>query len=200
MTSRRGAMLGGAFATCVALACVGGCASSTPETKTPPPQPKDDFQGFGALRSESHAAKKAGADDAAGEGAKDGKEEKADAKGGGDDGGEKTALNKEQVLTAIATAEKRFDACYKKYKDPGIYILKITIDPDGSCQAEPMRAPTRKEEPDLWTDAPAELDGGKNPKSPSNRCLATAMGQVKFPAFQGKALVVTYPLPLPLTK
>jgi hypothetical protein len=26
------------------------------------------------------------------------------------------------------------------------------------------------------------------------------MAQVKFPAFQGKALVVTYPLPLPLTK
>jgi hypothetical protein len=189
-------MLGAAFA----IACVGGCAS-TPETKTPPPQPKDDFQGFGALRSEPHAAKKAGADEAKGDDAKDGKDgkdEKGDAKAGGDE--EKTALNKEQVLTAIATAEKRFDACYKKYKDPGIYVLKITIDPDGSCQAEPMRAPTRKEEPDLWTDAPAELDGGKNPKSPSNRCLATAMAQVKFPAFQGKALVVTYPLPLPLTK
>ena len=98
------------------------------------------------------------------------------------------------MLGAIATAQKRVDACLKKHKDPGIYVLEITIAPDGTCGANPQRAPTRKEEPELWAEVEAGVDGGKNPKSPTSRCLATAMTQVKFPSFAGKPLVVTYPL------
>jgi hypothetical protein len=169
------------------------CGGSKPETKpTPPPAAsKDEFQGFGALRTEPPKPK----EDKPAQG--DGKDPaaKPDDKGDKSGGeGEKTALDKEQVLGAIATAEKRVQGCYKKFKDAGIYVMQITIATNGTCEVEPMRAPTRKEQPDLWTEAPADVDGGKNPKSPTNRCVAAALQQVKFPTFQGKPLVVTYPL------
>jgi hypothetical protein len=167
------------------------CATAEPEKK---PTGPDEFQGFAALRGEPREKKKApAAEKGEGEG-----EGEADPKKGGGKKGEgeedKTALTKEQVLGAIATAQKRVDGCRKKYKDPGIYVVEITIMPDGSCTVEPMRAPTRKEQPDLWTDVEGPLDGGKNPKSPTNKCLATALTQVKFPTFDGKPVVVTYPL------
>ncbi len=184
MTSLRRVALGLTFARAAA------CATAEPEKK---PTGPDEFQGFGALRGEPREKKKPPAEakgdkkgDPEGEG-----EGEAGKKGEGED---KTALTKEQVLGAIATAQKRVDGCRKKYKDPGIYVVEITIMPDGSCSVEPMRAPTRKEQPDLWSDVEGPLDGGKNPKSPTNKCLATALTQVKFPAFEGKPVVVTYPL------
>lgn len=169
-----------------ALLGVAACATSEPEKKAPV---KDEFQGFGALRGEPREKKKPPAEEKEGE-----KPEGGEAQGGKGEGEEKTALTKEQVLGAIATAQKRVDGCLKKFKDPGIYVVEITIAPDGTCTVEPMRAPTRKEQPDLWSDVEAGVDGGKNPKSPTNRCLAQALTQVKFPAFDGKPVVVTYPL------
>jgi hypothetical protein len=172
---------------CALVALAAACATAEPEKKGPPP--KDEFQGFAALRGEPREKKKPPPEEK-GEGGEGGEE------GGGKEGGgeEKTALTKEQVLGAIATAQKRVDGCLKKHKDPGIYVVQITIAPDGACQVEPMRAPTRKEEPELWSDVEPGIDGGKSPKSPTNRCLATALQAVKFPAFQGKPLVVTYPI------
>jgi hypothetical protein len=175
----------------LAIAFLAGCAAAEPVKK---PTGPDEFQGFGALRGEPREKKKPkGGDDeekAAGKGGKG--EEKG---GKGEEGGEEaTGLTKEQVLGAIQTAQKRVDACRKKFKDPGIYVVEITISPDGSCTVEPMRAPTRKEQPELWTDVEGPIDGGKNAKSPTNKCLATALTQVKFPAFDGKPVVVTYPL------
>lgn len=170
------------------VALAGACATAEPEKKPPP---KDEFQGFAALRGEPREKKKPPPEEK-GEGGGEG-----GGGGGGKEGGEgdeKTALTKEQVLGAIATAQKRVDGCLKKHKEPGIYVVQITIAPEGACQVEPMRAPTRKEEPELWNDVEAGVDGGKNPKSPTNRCLATALQAVKFPAFQGKPLVVTYPI------
>jgi hypothetical protein len=170
------------------LAGVTACATTEPEKK---PTGPDEFQGFGALRGEPREKKKPPPDKAEkkaeGEGEAQAQANKGEAE-------EKTALTKEQVLGAIATAQKRVDGCLKKFKDPGIYVVEITIMPDGTCSVEPMRAPTRKEQPDLWTDVEAPLDGGKNPKSPTNKCLATALTQVKFPTFDGKPVVVTYPL------
>jgi len=167
------------------LSCA-ACATTEPEQKKPV---VDEFQGFAALRGEPREKKKP----------KEEQPEQAAAEpeaapGKGEE--EKTALTKEQVLGAIATAQKRVDSCLKKHKDPGIYVLEITISPDGSSAAAPQRAPTRKEEPELWSEVEAGVDGGKNPKSPTSRCLATAISQIKFPTFSGKALVVTYPLVL----
>jgi len=181
---RRAAMIASA-----ALLCASACATVEPEKKPPP---TDEFQGFAALRGEPKEKKKPAADDKAEKGDEKAAA-KADPKGKGEEE-EKTALNKEQVLGAIATAQKRVDACLKKFKEPGIYVAQITIAPDGTSAVEPMRAPTRKEEPELWNDVEAGVDGGKNPKSPTNKCLAAALTQVKYPAFQGKPLVVTYPL------
>ncbi len=167
----------------VAMLLVGACATAEPEKKPV----VDEFQGFGALRGEPREKKKpkAEGDEKGDKGEGDEKGEKAD---------EKTALNKEQVLGAIATAQKRVDGCLKKFKEPAIYVMQITINPDGTCAVEPIRAPTRKEEPELWTDVPAGIDGGKKPTTPTNKCLAGALTQVKFPKFEGKPLVVTYPL------
>ncbi len=164
------------------------CASSDPEQKKP--AAPDEFQGFAALRGEPREKKKPAKEEHAPEGEGGGKEEAPAA--GGDDA--KTGLTKEQVLNAIATAQKRVDGCLKKHKEPGIYVVEITIAPDGSCAVQPIRAPTRKEQPDLWTDVEGGIDGGKNPKSPTNRCLAGALTTVKFPTYQGKPMVVTYPL------
>jgi hypothetical protein len=61
-------------------------------------------------------------------------------------------------------------------------------------QLRSIRAPTRKEEPELWSDVEPGIDGGKKPTTPTNKCLAAALTQVKFPKFEGKPLVVTYPL------
>jgi len=175
----------------VALVCAPACASTEPEKK---PAAPDEFQGFAALRGEpKEKKKKAPEEDPADKGGDKGGGDKGEEKGG-KGGEEPTGLTKEQVLGAIATAQKRVDGCRKKFKDPGIYVVEITIAPDGSCSVEPMRAPTRKEQPDLWTEVDGPLDGGKNPKSPTNKCLATALTQVKFPAFDGKPVVVTYPL------
>ncbi len=180
--SVRGSLLAGLVATFL----LGACATA-PET--PPAKPAtDDFQGFASLRGEGRKKKAAAEEDGG---------EKADEKGGkgGEKGGdEKTPLSKEQVIGAIDTAKKRVDSCLKKFKDPGIYVLQITISPAGTCDVEPMRAPTRKEDAELWKDVDEGLDGGKNPKSPTSKCLATAMKQVSFPKFEGKPVVVTYPL------
>ncbi len=173
----RGLTLGG-LVTTVALA--GACATAEPEKKPA----VDEFQGFAALRGEPREKKKSKEEDGKGEG-----DDKGDK---GDD--EKTALSKEQVLGAISTAQKRVDGCLKKFKDPAIYVMQITINPDGGCNVEPMRAPTRKEEPELWSDVEKGIDGGKKPTTPTNKCLAAALTQVKFPRFEGKPLVVTYPL------
>ena len=182
---RRAAMFASA-----ALLCASACATVEPEKK---PTTPDEFQGFAALRGDPKEKKKP-ADDKGEKGEKGEKgDEKPDAKGKGEEE-EKTALNNEQVLGAIATAQKRVDGCLKKFKEPGIYVVQITIAPDGTSAVEPMRAPTRKEEPELWNDVEAGVDGGKNPKSPTNKCLTAALTQVKYPAFQGKPLVVTYPL------
>ena len=164
------------------------CAETPPEQKPPP---KDEFQGFGALRGEPREKKKPAEDDKPGDGDDKGGEKPAK-KGEGDD--DKAGLTKEQVLGAIQTAEKQVNGCLKKFKDPGIYVMEITISPDGSCSVDPVRAPTRKEQPELWSDVPAGLDGGKSVKSPTNKCLARALGTVKFPTFDGKPVVVTYPL------
>ncbi|MEO6951331.1 MAG: hypothetical protein ABI321_05915 [Polyangia bacterium] len=145
----------------------------------------DEFVGFGALRGEAKEKKPKEAKPAEGE---------EEAAVGGE--GEKTALSKEQVIGALDGAQRRVDGCLKKFRDPGIYVVEITIDPAGSCTAEPVRAPTRKEQPDLWAQVPGKIDGGKNPKSSTNRCIASAISSVKFPKFEGKPLVVTYPIVL----
>jgi hypothetical protein len=171
------------------------CATPAPEQKPPA---KDEFQGFGALRGEPREKKKAvdddkgGGDKGGGDKGGDDKKAKGDKAGDGED--DKSALTKEQVLGAIQSAEKQVNSCLKKYKDPGIYVMEITIVPDGSCSVVPVRAPTRKEQPELWSDVPEGLDGGKNVKSPTNKCLARALGTVKFPKFEGKEVTVTYPL------
>ena len=171
------------LATVVALGgLLGACASSKPQPAPATPA-VDEFQGFASLRGQPREKKKA--EEEPEKGATEGKAAK---------GEEATALTKEQVLGAIETAKKRVDGCLKKFKDPGIYVMQITIAPEGTCAVEPVRAPTRKEEPDLWKEVDASIDGGKNPKSPTNKCLATAMTQVSFPKFEGKPLVVTYPL------
>ena len=167
------------YLTCGAMLALSACAPAKPEQKPV----VDEFQGFAALRGEPREKKKPAKE-----------EDEKPAEGEPAKGEEKTALNKEQVLSAIGTAQKRVDGCLKKLKDPGIYVMQITIDPAGSCAVEPMRAPTRKEEPTLWTDVEPGIDGGHNPKSPTNKCLATALSTVKFPTFEGKPLVVTYPL------
>ena len=190
--SVRGSLWAGLGATLL----LGACATA-PEK--PPAKPTtDEFQGFASLRGEGRK-KKPAADEEGGEkgeekGAK-GEEKGAKGEEKGAKGGEdKTPLSKEQVIGAIDTAKKRVDSCLKKFKDPGIYVLQITISPEGTCEVEPMRAPTRKEDAELWKDVDDGLDGGKSPKSPTSKCLATAMKQVSFPKFEGKPLVVTYPL------
>lgn len=162
----------------------GACAHEEPEQKKAPVV--DEFQGFAALRGEPREKKKPKEEPKPEEGG--GAEEQA---GKGEQG---TALTKEQVLGAIATAQKRVDACLKKHHDPGMYLLRITIGPDGTSAVEPQRAPTRKEEPELWAEIEAGIDGGKNVKSPTSRCLAAAFTQIKYPSFEGKPLEVTYPL------
>jgi len=182
------------------VAGVVACATAEPEQQKPPV--KDEFQGFASLRGEPREKKKPPPQEEGGQGGR-GQGGEGGAGGEGGEGGagggrggeeEKTALTKEQVLGAIATAQKRVDGCLKKFHDPGIYVVEITIAPKGSCTVVPVRAPTRKEQPDLWTDVEPGIDGGKNPKSPTNRCLAQALTQVKFPSFEGKPVVVTYPL------
>ena len=175
---------------CVALglAAMYGCAHK-PEPAKPM---NDEFVGFGALRGDPKEKKGKEAKPEAAEG-----ESAAGAgAGAGADGEEKTALSKEQVIGALDGAQKRVDGCLKKFRDPGIYVVEITINPAGSCTAEPVRAPTRKEQPDLWAQVPGKIDGGKSPKSPTNRCIATAISSVTFPKFEGKPLVVTYPIVL----
>ena len=163
------------------LAALAGCAHA-PEPAKPP---VDEFVGFGALRGNPKAEK---AEKAA-------KPEQGEEAAGGE-GEEKTALSKEQVIGALDGAQKRVDGCLKKFREPGIYVVEITIDPAGSCTAAPVRAPTRKEQPDLWASVPGKIDGGKSPKSPTNRCIASAISTVTFPKFEGKPLVVTYPIVL----
>jgi hypothetical protein len=181
----------------IAALFIAACATPAPEQKPPP---KDEFQGFGALRGEPREKKKPAEEDPKGDDGDKGDDKKPKGekgeKGekGGDKGGDDAALTKEQVLGAIQTAEKQVNGCLKKFKDPGIYVMEITIAPDGSCSVDPVRAPTRKEQPELWSDVPEGLDGGKSVKSPTNKCLARALGAVKFPAFEGKPVVVTYPL------
>lgn len=174
-------MIAGRWCAALGFAAMAGCAH-----KPEPAKPAvDEFVGFGALRGDPKDKK----------GEKAARpEEPTEAAGG--EGEEKTALSKEQVIGALDGAQKRVDGCLKKFRDPGIYVLEITIDPAGSCTAAPVRAPTRKEQPDLWTSVPGKIDGGKNPKSPTNRCIATAISTVTFPKFEGKPLVVTYPIVL----
>jgi hypothetical protein len=168
----------------VASAALAACAHKPP----PAAPPKDEFVGFGALRGEAKDKKAEKGDDAGAA--------KADAKP--DPAAEQEAEKwKELVVNALGTAQERVDGCYKKFHDPGIYVVEITIAQNGQASVEPIRAPTRKEEPDLWKDIQAGVDGGKNPKSPSNRCLASAIGKVKFPPFVAdKPRVVTYPIVL----
>lgn len=159
-----------------------GCAHKPP----PAPPPKDEFVGFGALRGEPSAKKEEKGEDAPA------------AAGKPDAVAEQEAEKwKEAVVNALGTAQERVEGCYKKFHDAGIYVVEITVAQDGQSNVEPIRAPTRKEEPDLWKDIAPGVDGGKSPKSPTNRCLASAIGKVKFPPFEAeKPRVVTYPIVL----
>ena len=165
------------------LLSVSGCAHKPP----PAAPPKDEFVGFGALRGDPPAPKEdKGGGDA------------TPVKAKPDAAAEQEAEQwKEAVVNALGTAQERVDGCYKKFHDAGIYVVEITVAQDGESSVEPIRAPTRKEEPELWKGIAPGVDGGKNPKSATNRCLAVAIGKVKFPPFEAdKPRVVTYPIVL----
>lgn len=155
--------------------------------KPPEPPPKDEFTGFGALRGEPREKKK-DPGDAKGEAKGDPPEEQ-----GGNGGGEAMPLDKDQIQDAISSAKPRVAKCWNKHKTPGLYIMEFTVVPNGTCAVAPIRTPTRKEDPQLWEGVALGVDGGQSVKSPMNRCIATALNQVRFPKFQGKPFHFNYP-------
>jgi hypothetical protein len=80
-------------------------------------------------------------------------------------------------------------------EDPGFYMMKLQILSDGSVsKVAPVRVPTRKEDPRPYADLPPDVDGGKDPHSPTSACLVRLLRSIKFPRFKGWPMDVQYPL------
>jgi hypothetical protein len=106
----------------------------------------------------------------------------------------KGGLTREAIQQTISRHSRRFKACRRDA--PGFYHLRVTVAPSGAVQAaQPLHAPTRANNPRFYAfrNIPAGLDGGKDPSSPTNRCLAEVMKTVRFPPFKAAPQVFTYP-------
>jgi hypothetical protein len=104
-------------------------------------------------------------------------------------------LSQEEIHLAITKHNPEVTACLKRHEDPGFYMMKLQILSDGSVsKVAPVRVPTRKEDPRPYADLPPDVDGGKDPHSPTSACLVRLLRSIKFPRFKGWPMDVQYPL------
>lgn len=86
----------------------------------------------------------------------------------------RTKLDSNDVKQAIGKLKGKTQACYDKYKEPGLVSVKFSVAPSGKV-----------------TTAAAK---GKFKGTDTGNCVASAVKTAKFPAFNGAPMTFTFPV------
>jgi len=103
-----------------------------------------------------------------------------------------TTAEMQQVVDGAARLNR---SCREKESPTALYVVRLTIEPDGSVSAvEPMAAQPREQDPATWTGVARYIEGGKDPETPVVRCFAGAFEKLRFRRFGGSTVAFDYPI------
>jgi hypothetical protein len=104
-------------------------------------------------------------------------------------------LSTNEIQQLVDGAARLNRSCRDRRSESGLYKVRLMIEPDGRVsRVEPMRAPTRAEDPAAFAGVPRYLDGDHDPETPVIRCFADAFGKLRFRRFPGEAVAFDYPI------
>lgn len=103
-----------------------------------------------------------------------------------------TTAEIQQVVDGAARLNR---SCREQESETGLYVIRLMIAPDGRVtEVQPRRGPSREEEPATYSGVARYIEGARDPDTPVVRCLASALGTLRFRRFTGEAVAFDYPV------
>lgn len=100
----------------------------------------------------------------------------AEASGDEDPGAPPQTLSRSQIVDGMRSVKPGVQACYERYKVPGLATVQVMIGKSGRVDLARTRG--------LFSD------------TPTGQCVAAAVERARFPRFTGEPITITYPFVL----